>query len=155
MLPFVIYFNIFGCFCCFGLFKGEFKGNLWRKIVFYYFSKNVTSPVFPILKLNYRRKMRFQRLKFHFQCSFFRTCDWSFTFNKLLVYLYHHHFKLSGKYSYLQFRNWNIKIQWNPINADTKGTCRSVRIIRVSVLSVLIWTPRGHAKVFVLSGCPY
>ena len=58
MSPFVIYFNIFGCFCCFDLFKGEFKGNLLRKIVFYYFLKNVTSPVFPILKLNYRRKMR-------------------------------------------------------------------------------------------------
>ena len=38
------------------------------------------------------------------------------------------------------------------VNMDTKGTCRSVRIIQVSVLSVLIWTPRGHAEVSVLSG---
>ena len=28
-------------------------------------------------------------------------------------------------------------IQWNPVNTDTKGTCHSVRIIRVSVLSGL------------------
>ena len=28
-------------------------------------------------------------------------------------------------------------IQWNPVNMDTKGTCHSVRIIRVSVLSGL------------------
>ena len=29
-----------------------------------------------------------------------------------------------------------IKVyQWNPVNADTKGTCHSVRIIRVSVFS--------------------
>ena len=27
------------------------------------------------------------------------------------------------------------KIQWNPINTDTKGTCQNVRIIGVSVLS--------------------
>ena len=38
------------------------------------------------------------------------------------------------------------------VNMDTKGTCRSVRIIRGSVLSVLIWTPRGHGEVSVLSG---
>ena len=29
-----------------------------KKDRFFHFSKNVTSPVFPILKLNYRRKMR-------------------------------------------------------------------------------------------------
>ena len=28
-------------------------------------------------------------------------------------------------------------LQWNPVYADTKGTCHSVRIIRVSVLSGL------------------
>ena len=28
-------------------------------------------------------------------------------------------------------------IKWNPVNTDTKGTCHSVRIIRVSVLSGL------------------
>ena len=27
------------------------------------------------------------------------------------------------------------KIQWNPVNTDTKGTCKNVRIIGVSVLS--------------------
>ena len=37
------------------------------------------------------------------------------------------------------------------VNMVTKGTCRSVRIIRGSVLSVLIRTPRGHAEVSVLS----
>ena len=30
-----------------------------------------------------------------------------------------------------------ILVQWNPVNMDTKGTCHSVRIIRVSVLSGL------------------
>ena len=29
------------------------------------------------------------------------------------------------------------QLQWNPVNTDTKGTCQSVRIIRVSVLSGL------------------
>ena len=29
------------------------------------------------------------------------------------------------------------KVQWNPVNTDTKGTCQSVRIIAVSVLSGL------------------
>ena len=28
-------------------------------------------------------------------------------------------------------------LQWSPVNTDTKGTCNSVRIIRVSVLSGL------------------
>ena len=28
-------------------------------------------------------------------------------------------------------------LQWNPVNTDTKGTCHSVRIIRLSVLSGL------------------
>ena len=43
-------------------------------------------------------------------------------------------------------------LHWNPVNTATKGTRRSVRIIRVSVLSVLIRTPRGHAEVSLLSG---
>ena len=30
-----------------------------------------------------------------------------------------------------------VLIQWNPVNTDTKGTCHSVCIIRVSVLSGL------------------
>ena len=35
--------------------------------------------------------------------------------------------------------NWHIKmhIQWNYINTDTDGTCHSVRVNRVSVLSGL------------------
>ena len=28
-------------------------------------------------------------------------------------------------------------LQWNPVNTDTKGTCRFVRIIQESVLGVL------------------
>ena len=46
------------------------------------------------------------------------------------------------------FRNWwvargqkpgesNFHVQWNPVNTDTKGTCHSVRITRVSVLGGL------------------
>ena len=31
----------------------------------------------------------------------------------------------------------NIGVHWNPVNTDTKGTCHSVRVIRVSVLSGL------------------
>ena len=30
-----------------------------------------------------------------------------------------------------------VTVQWNPVSTDTKGTCHSVRIIRVSVLSGL------------------
>ena len=30
-----------------------------------------------------------------------------------------------------------LMVQWNPVNKDTKGTCHSVRTIRVSVLSGL------------------
>ena len=30
---------------------------------------------------------------------------------------------------------WFCEVQWNPVNTDTKGTCHSVRIIQVSVLS--------------------
>ena len=34
------------------------------------------------------------------------------------------------------FVDWVLcYVQWNPINTDTKGTCQSVRIIGVSVLS--------------------
>ena len=38
-------------------------------------------------------------------------------------------------------------IHWNPVNTDTKGTCRSVRIIWVSVLSGL--SERCPDKYFI------
>ena len=34
-------------------------------------------------------------------------------------------------------RLMSVNPQWNPVNKDTKGTCHSVRIIRVSVLGGL------------------
>ena len=37
----------------------------------------------------------------------------------------------------LQTRDSSCELKWNPVNTDTKGTCHSVRIIRVSVLSGL------------------
>ena len=40
------------------------------------------------------------------------------------------------------------KIQWNPVNTDTKGTCQNVRIIRVSVLSGL---PDKKSRTHVLA----
>ena len=33
---------------------------------------------------------------------------------------------------------WWVTLQWNPVNTDTNGTCHSVRVNRVSVLSGLI-----------------
>ena len=43
------------------------------------------------------------------------------------------------------------KIQWNPVNKDTKGTCQSVRIIRVSALSGLTEKHRKMSRTHVLS----
>ena len=57
MLPFVIYFNILVAFVVSVCLKVNSKEICEERLFFYYFSKNVTSPVFPILKLNYRRKM--------------------------------------------------------------------------------------------------
>ena len=37
-----------------------------------------------------------------------------------------------------------FEVQWNPVNTDTKGTCRNVRIIGVSVLSGLPDKSHGH-----------
>ena len=33
---------------------------------------------------------------------------------------------------------WWVTLQWNPVNTDTNGTCHSVRVNQVSVLSGLI-----------------
>ena len=33
---------------------------------------------------------------------------------------------------------WWVTLQWNPVNTDTNGTCHSLRVNRVSVLSGLI-----------------
>ena len=33
---------------------------------------------------------------------------------------------------------WWVTLQWNPVNTDTNGTCHSVHVNQVSVLSGLI-----------------
>ena len=35
-------------------------------------------------------------------------------------------------------------VRWNPVNTDTKGTCKNVRIIGVSVLSGFPEKSHGH-----------
>ena len=46
-------------------------------------------------------------------------------------------YKSTFKRKWKRFWIIGLKIQWNQVNTDTKGTCHSVRIIRVSVLSGL------------------
>ena len=46
-------------------------------------------------------------------------------------------YKSTFKRKWKRFWIISLKIQWKPVNTDTKGTCHSVRIIRVSVLSGL------------------
>ena len=43
-----------------------------------------------------------------------------------------------------------LDIQWDPVNTDTKGTCHSVRIIWVSVLSGLSEKTSGTHVLSVL-----
>ena len=65
--------------------------------------------------------------KFSTQDTSLSSCDTPF---KLTSFV----FKLADGASHAVLR---CNIQWNPVNTDTKGTCHSVRIIRVSVLSGL------------------